>query len=114
MSRFYNALKEASRSQPPGETVWEGLKPRETPPAPQAEMILETAPPAARMEPESPLLSLEEEFHELNSAPASHSGFFGSHADVSLDQSARLIPHAVDRAVVEHYRKLRTKIMQQH
>ena len=41
-------------------------------------------------------------------------GFFVSHADVKLDQTARLIPHAVDSAVVEHYRRLRTKIMQQH
>lgn len=41
-------------------------------------------------------------------------GFFGSHADITLDQTARLIPHAVDHSVVEHYRRLRTKIMQQH
>lgn len=37
----------------------------------------------------------------------------GRRAEIRLDQKARLIPHAVDPAVVEHYRRLRTKIMQQ-
>jgi capsular exopolysaccharide synthesis family protein len=32
---------------------------------------------------------------------------------VVLDEKARLIPHTVDPSVVEHYRRLRTKILQQ-
>src|SRR5262249_21434852 len=105
MSRFYNALREASRWQPPPENGWEGLK---RPPEPPASSASRVEAPA--------MLSLEDELNELNSpAPsAKDDGFFGNHADVTLDETARIIPHAVDPAVVEHYRKLRTKIMQQH
>lgn len=35
-------------------------------------------------------------------------------AQISFDPNARLITQAVDAAVVEHYRRLRTKILQQH
>jgi Mrp family chromosome partitioning ATPase len=31
-----------------------------------------------------------------------------------LDRRARLIPNTVDRTVVEHYRRLRTKLVQEH
>lgn len=34
-------------------------------------------------------------------------------ADANLDRNARLIPFAIDSSVVEHYRRLRTKILQQ-
>jgi capsular exopolysaccharide synthesis family protein len=34
-------------------------------------------------------------------------------ANTTLDRRARLIPHAVNPSVAEHYRRLRTKIMQQ-
>jgi succinoglycan biosynthesis transport protein ExoP len=34
-------------------------------------------------------------------------------ADATLDRDARLIPFATDSGVVEHYRRLRTKILQQ-
>ncbi|MGA7241443.1 MAG: CpsD/CapB family tyrosine-protein kinase [Bryobacteraceae bacterium] len=34
-------------------------------------------------------------------------------SEVSLDRNARLIPFAMDAGVVEHYRRLRTKILQQ-
>jgi len=33
---------------------------------------------------------------------------------VAADKNVRMIPNAVDRSVVEHYRRLRTKIMQQY
>ena len=33
---------------------------------------------------------------------------------ISFNPTARLIPQAADPAVVEHYRRLRTKILQQH
>src|SRR6202044_474447 len=36
----------------------------------------------------------------------------GAETDATLDRSARLIPFAIDSAVVEHYRRLRTKILQ--
>jgi len=46
-------------------------------------------------------------------APVVNNGFFGRHADVTFDRTARLIPHAVDPTLVEHYRRLRPKIMHQ-
>jgi non-specific protein-tyrosine kinase len=61
------------------------------------------------------VLSVQDELNGLGGWPLEdRPGFFGRQAKVSLDQKARLIPHAVDPGVVEHYRKLRTKIMQQH
>src|SRR5258705_419053 len=44
---------------------------------------------------------------------ASQNGSIGTNAHVDIDKRARLIPHAVDAVVVEHYRRLRTKILQQ-
>jgi len=109
MSRFYNALKEASRWQPSKENGWDGLKPP-VEPTPEAQAAAAQAEMPAAM-------SLADELEALNASAAPtpvKKGFFGSRADVILDQTARLIPHAVDPTVVEHYRKLRTKIMQQH
>ena len=99
MSRFYNALKEASRLKPSGDAS----------PIPEAAPV--DASTATRVE-KPEIFSLEGELDPP--APAVKNGFFGSHAQVTLDQTARLIPHAVDPTVVEHYRRLRTKIMQQH
>jgi capsular exopolysaccharide synthesis family protein len=39
---------------------------------------------------------------------------FQAKTEITFDPSARLIPQAADSAVVEHYRRLRTKILQQH
>src|SRR5262244_228021 len=119
MSRFYNALREASRWQTSKESGWDGLKPPAEPasaePATVAAAAAATAPVATEVE--SPAMELAEELqafvpHEPQQAPSR--GFFGRLADVTMDKKARLIPHAVDPGVVEHYRKLRTKIMQQH
>jgi non-specific protein-tyrosine kinase len=97
MSRFYNALKEASRLKAPGGAG----------PAPEAAAGTATVGRA-----DTPgTLSLEEELKPPAGPP--QKGVFGSHAKVTFDQTARLIPHAVDSRVVEHYRRLRTKILQQ-
>ena len=48
----------------------------------------------------------------LLSKPASKNGSFGTPAAVALDKKARLIPHSVDPTLVEHYRILRTRILQ--
>jgi capsular exopolysaccharide synthesis family protein len=45
---------------------------------------------------------------------AVHASAFTPLARAAVDQNVRMIPNAVNRAVVEHYRRLRTKIMQQH
>jgi capsular exopolysaccharide synthesis family protein len=41
-------------------------------------------------------------------------GIFQAKNEIVFDPGARLIPEAVDSVVVEHYRRLRTKILQQH
>src|SRR5262245_35411976 len=107
MSRFYNALKEASRWNPSAESGWEGLKPPADPAATHPPSAAAMSGAASGIE--SPaVLSLEHELNELSSpTPAAPDDrVFGSHADVVLDRTARLIPHAVDPSVVEHYRKL--------
>lgn len=48
--------------------------------------------------------------HKIPAAVSS----FQAKDEVAFDPSARLIPQAVDSVVVEHYRRLRTKILQQH
>lgn len=141
MSRFYRALKEASRLRPPAEgsetkVDWSSML------APSTEEIpLVPNPPAASAS-EPPLLLLPE-LDELDgklqiddSAPSPlnlvHQELmdqvmgvaapgappadqvFGTHTEIVIDQGARLIPHAIDPVVVEHYRRLRTKILQQH
>jgi capsular exopolysaccharide synthesis family protein len=45
---------------------------------------------------------------------AIHAAAFTPLARAAVDQNVRMIPNAADRTVVEHYRRLRTKIMQQH
>jgi capsular exopolysaccharide synthesis family protein len=125
MSRFYNALREASRWQPSKESGWDGLTPpSETESAAAPSSPEATAAPAATAAATAtatqveapPIHVFEEEFQAFSTPPetAPRRGFFGRQADVNLDQKARLIPHAVDPGVVEHYRKLRTKIMQQY
>ena len=137
MSRFYDALREASRSQPV------------TPPAHEeqaAGIVTDDAPSPASLfnhpalaevvsplafEPEikpaeAPVVQqiLDEPEPEVtpdellklalqgDSAPAN--GVLGIKAQLHLDAGARLLPHAADSVVVEYYRRLRTKILQQH
>ncbi len=112
MSRLYEALKEASRrrgSSDGGNGVWEPwqnggieIPPVDTAPQvqnqdPREESIpaLETDAVVTAVEEDEPTFSLRAE------------------VDTELDTSARLIPFATDTAVVEHYRRLRTKILQE-
>jgi non-specific protein-tyrosine kinase len=55
----------------------------------------------------------EELFHSFGSLASPQTELAGTTAKVSLDRKARLIPNTLDQAVVEHYRRLRTKILQQ-
>jgi len=49
----------------------------------------------------------------LNSFSPPTNGLVGTAAKVSLDKKARLTPHAINSVVLEHYRRLRTKIIQE-
>jgi capsular exopolysaccharide synthesis family protein len=119
MSRLYDALKEATGFRKEamgdaGEAMWDALgvngitiSPGIHPPAPaaapglnEAEAVLAELGPATAVAEEPP------------AAPRAHIPAYGS-ARLALDRRERLIPHAVDPGVVEHYRRLRTKIMQQ-
>jgi capsular exopolysaccharide synthesis family protein len=135
MSRLYEALKEASRrrgtsssgnglwdywqksgieipsadtdsGEPEGgqvvplveyseETAHEEVSVAEEEAAHKAVSVAEEGPVASAVEEDEPIVS------------------FNAVSDARLDQNARLIPFALDSTVVEHYRLLRTKILQQ-
>jgi capsular exopolysaccharide synthesis family protein len=134
MSRLYEALKEASRRRGnrtgggdgrSGDGLWEYWQNSgvEFPPVDSDSPVLQHAGPAPANghSEESPaeddsqpaaekILSAVEEDGLGESLRA---GPLGAPAQVRLDHSARLIPYAIDAAVVEYYRRLRTKILQQ-
>lgn len=135
MSRLYEALKEASRrrgTSSSGNGLWDywqknGL---EIPPAdtdsgppqggqsvPTFEFPEGTAPEAvfvAEVETASDAVSVAEEDHLESAVEEDEPSVpFNVESDAALDQNARLIPFALDSTVVEHYRLLRTKILQQ-
>jgi capsular exopolysaccharide synthesis family protein len=141
MSRFYDALKEANRSRQnpegdPGDAEWAelGMNAIEVPPVPSSHEMNNAAPPAPPVAHTSPAVahaaqaaapavahapgpfdglwsSAAEEV--LNSFAPQKNGTVGTAAKVALDQKARLLPHAVDSVVLEHYRRLRAKILQE-
>jgi capsular exopolysaccharide synthesis family protein len=135
MSRLYEALKEASRrrgTNNSGNGLWDywqksGIEipsadadsgaPQNGQPAPLIEYSEETAH-------ESVTVAEEETAHEALSASEADyieraveedepSVPFNAESEARLDQNARLLPFALDSTVVEHYRLLRTKILQQ-
>ena len=108
MSRFYQALREASRS---------GTSDRiEVPEAkrPAADLLAggHAGTRVDKAPPQPPEVPLEEEFAAA-AAAAPQRGLFRVSAKGKLDPRARAIPNAVDPAVVEHYRRLRTKLIQE-
>ncbi len=118
MSRLYDALREASRFRQ-GQNgddrngLWEAwgingteippLQPVTAAPAPSPE------PQAASLDDHSAAVAVEP---DTVTAPAPVVEAPAVSAEVNLDKNARLIPHAVDPIIVEHYRKLRSKILQ--
>jgi protein-tyrosine kinase len=103
MSRFYQALREASRAG----NVGPGEIPQPEPPAENS--FADSG--VDRTQPKGQTLSLEEELAAANAAP--QRGLFRISSKAKLDQQVPVIPNAVDQAVVEHYRRLRTKLIQQ-
>lgn len=109
MSRIYEALKGASRSRKPAtgsESLWEALDFKGA--VAPAELPVIGVPDAgdtddslsARMRLDVPVPVPEH--HDL-----------GIETKAGLDQKARLLPHAVNPALADSYRRLRTKILQQ-
>jgi protein-tyrosine kinase len=110
MSRFYHALRGADLGLS-GSANGPAAQPALTPLEPKLEPETASDPAADRIE----MLDIASPENAWNPLPSAVSqDLLGRHADVVLDKTARLIPHAVDPTVIEHYRRLRTKIMQQH
>lgn len=122
MSRLYEALKEASRrrgSKSGGDGLLEYWRDNgmEIPPVDaESQTLRNVEPPAtnghseelseqALSSPETDIVAAVEEDEPM--VP------LNVETDASLDRNARLIPFAIDSGVVEHYRRLRTKILQQ-
>jgi len=139
MSRFYDALKEATRSQAMPNAKPEGDKPDDPVAAgntfgiemPAVQVPEAMNEPPLREIPDAkpdlvPLELLEEAPAKANgseplpSAPQDLLTELMSDvvpkvkAQIRFSPNARLIPQAANPAVVEHYRRLRTKILQQH
>ncbi len=139
MSRFYDALKEASRSQAETNGTPAASEPNilvsalaariEIPPvlSPEvADRLPEPDVPPSK--PDSPVLDLLEEVSANGSVPKPQQEAVSEDIAteqpvrdvprekkfITLDPKARLITQAADAAVVEHYRRLRTKLLQQN
>jgi capsular exopolysaccharide synthesis family protein len=124
MSRFFDALKEASRSRSKPNDIddvgnWETL----VPDAPQLldanellkEAMASAAAPAPAFAPaperEEPPAALPEELLGPVARPAARP--VAPKVQISFDPKARLITNTADTVVTEYYRRLRTKILQQ-
>src|SRR3974390_3298165 len=109
MSRFYQALREASRAGILGPGEIPGAEP------PGGNSLADDHTGTAGIDQAAPKLqarSLEEELAAPPAAPPKR-GQFRISSKAELDHHARVLPNAVDQAVVEHYRRLRTKLIQQ-
>jgi capsular exopolysaccharide synthesis family protein len=123
MSRLYDALKEASRfrqdaSGNAGEGVWEalGINGVVAPLMADDRKVGEVGTqitPDGEMSVISPELVVPAEEEVLPCVSAPLEGSFGTPTKTALDSRARLLPQAVAPVIVEHYRKLRTKILQE-
>ena len=117
MSRFYDALKEASRSQSNanGNPLGGGgaLVSDVSEPLHEAIASAPVTPPVLTPEPvltETPALP-HDELVDLATQP--RNGSFPPKIRIVFDPKARLMMNAADSVVAEYYRRLRTKILQQ-
>ena len=121
MSRLFNALKEATRFREntagtAGDQVWEELginRIEAISPVPNdVEAIeVESSAPAAVLVGDAKDASAREDVP--SSVTARQSLSLGNPATATIDKKARLIPNTLDPIIVERYRMLRTKIMQE-
>jgi protein-tyrosine kinase len=120
MSRLFDALQEAARFRgangTPGETVWKELGISST-----AAPEVEQDGPGVRGAPEAraTISTVDTVLEDLPATPGFDIEmppvvpYGGAPARILLDKKARLIPHTADTIVVERYRMLRTKILQE-
>lgn len=116
MSRFYRALQEANRAVTDltenVAVVADGAKPER-----DAAQILDYAEPIELIAPANvppvETYSGPEMPEQVLPATGSPNGSLGISAKVTLEPGAPILPHAVDGVVVEYYRRLRAKIIQE-
>jgi capsular exopolysaccharide synthesis family protein len=134
MSRFYDALRHASRPHLSGNGDAEahpwasfGINPVTVAPvelvaeeaADGAEEIMDavaagagvSAPPPPRRDPWT--IITEPKNGNIMRAVSSP-GDVGTDAQINIDRKVRALPNVANDAVIENYRRLRTKLMQQH
>lgn len=116
MSRFYRALQEANRTASDliedVAVAEDGAKPeQDVPPIPDYAAPIKLIAPANA----PPVETYPESETRTRTLPVSvpRNGSSGISAKVTLEQGAPLLPHAVDTVVVEYYRRLRAKIIQE-
>src|SRR5215510_13804346 len=107
MSRFFKTLTEAGRLRQgtAGQdktSSWGPLQSARVEMPPPFETARSTAWPAG---------GILETGETVASALPVETALLGTEAQVALDKRARLLPHSVDQAIVEHYRRLRTKLL---
>jgi capsular exopolysaccharide synthesis family protein len=120
MSRLYEALKEARRNRENGNGQdhllkalnIDGLDASSASAAPSVPLVshngYHSEPPSEPPAALETAATRETEVEERD--PVAD---LATEAEAGLDQKARLLPYAVNPAVVDHYRRLRTKILQQ-
>jgi capsular exopolysaccharide synthesis family protein len=115
MSRFYDALKEASRSlsKANGNPVGGTLASDGNELLNEAIARAAVTPPVLTPDPGPAEMAamLDDELVDRGAQPQNSS--FATKVHVAFDLKARLVTNAADSAVSEHYRRLRTKILQQ-
>jgi len=130
MSRFYDVLKQASRSlNTPQEKT--GAEDSGGLPAEVVDMLATVNEPGASQIADSQAGALEKQScptghaedwvaedvpqptDDAPSVPIHRNGSFGTSTDIRMDYKARLLSHTTDSMIVEHYRLLRTQVLQQ-
>lgn len=118
MSRLFDALKGAKGSREgaggkPGDDVWDalGIEDRDIPSALNDPDVMPVeAKATVSAEDFGPVLT-EDAYVERRAAAVEE--LPENLTEISLSDKARLIPNAAEPAIADHYRRLRTKIMQQ-
>ena len=113
MSRFYNAVQEANRYReiPELTPAWEDTAPLENEAADLESALGIASGESAASEVAAPWQIIEDEL--LGPPPVPQNGSLGVQTQTVIDKKAPLLTRAIDSYIVEYYRRLRTKIIQQ-
>ena len=116
MSRFFETLLEVSRSQIVPASIPEKKEHAEQAAAGAGNFPLVDLPdiPNAAMPGATPPVELRREFVPPLPPTRTADGVAVTTVQLNVDQRTPLMPHTLDQSIVEQYRKLRTKIQQQH